>query len=280
MKSIPLVRDADVSDDRVKEAYRDFKESMRVSFVDSMFQAYAATPKFLDYAWRRLRPSMLSAPFVEQGRRVADIADDGVASWPVSDHAAELHARNYGDADLRKLRDIVEIFHGLLPKLAIVSQALRVALGGEPIGGGGVSQPPQHDDRDRLVRDFRGLQVPMADDREAPLRVRNAFDEMQRVAGLSFVSTAHRALGAYPDWLDVVWSDVKPMLADVRRRDLCNKVDAAAQEAAQHLPYPLNMPEGEFDAMKSVNDAFCSILPGLIVDIAVARRGLGPEPTT
>ena len=279
MKSIPLVRDADVSDDRVKEAYRDFKESMRVSFVDAMFQAYAATPKFLDYAWRRLRPSMLSAPFVEQGRRVAAVADDGVASWQVSDHAAELHARNYGDADLRRLREIVEIFHGLLPKLAIVSQALRVALGGEPIGGGGVSQPPQHDDRDRLVKDFRGLQVPMADDREAPLRVRNAFDEMQRVAGLSFVSTAHRALGAYPDWLDVVWSDLKPMLADVRRRDLCNQVDAAAQEAAQHLPYPLNMPEGEFDAMKSVNDAFCSLLPGLIVDIAVARRGLGPEPT-
>ena len=279
MKSIPLVRDADVSDDRVKEAYRDFKESMRVSFVDSMFQAYAATPKFLDYAWRRLRPSMLSAPFVEQGRRVAAVADDGVAGWPIADHAAELRARNYGDADLRKLREIVEIFHGLLPKLAIVSQALRVALGGEPIGGGGVSHPPQHDDRDRLVPDFRGLKVPMADEHEAPLRVRNAFDEMQRAAGLSFVSTAHRALGAYPDWLDVVWSDVRPMLADVRRRDLCNKVDAAAQEAAQHLPYPLNMPEGEFDAMRSINDAFCSLSPGLIVDIAVARRGLGPEPT-
>lgn len=279
MKSIPLVREPEVSDDRVKEAYRDFKESMRVSFVDSMFQAYAATPKFLDYAWRRLRPSMLSAPFVEQGRRVAAVADDGVAGWPIADHAAELRARNYGDADLRKLREIVEIFHGLLPKLAIVSQALRVALGGEPIGGGGVSHPPQHDDRDRLVPDFRGLKVPMADEHEAPLRVRNAFDEMQRAAGLSFVSTAHRALGAYPDWLDVVWSDVRPMLADVRRRDLCNKVDAAAQEAAQHLPYPLNMPEGEFDAMTSINDAFCSLSPGLIVDIAVARRGLGPEPT-
>jgi len=279
MNTISLVREPEVSDERVKEAYRDLKESLRVSFVDAMFQAYASTPKFLDYAWRRLRPSMLSSPFVEQARRVAGIADDGVASWAIADHAAELHTRNYGDADLRKLREIVEIFHGVLPKLAIVSQALRVALGGEPVGGGGVSHPPLHDDRDRLVPDFRGLQVPLADEREATLRVRNAFDEMQRAAGLSFVSTAHRALGAYPDWLDVFWSDMKPMLADVRRRDLCNKVDTAAQEAAQQLPYPLNMPEGEFDAMKPVNDVFCSLLPGLIVDIAVARRGLGPEPT-
>ena len=151
-------------------------------------------------------------------------------------------------------------------------------MSGEPVGGGGVSHPPLHDDRDRLVPDFRGLQVPMADEREAPLRVRTAFDEMQRAAGLSFVSTAHRALGAYPDWLDVFWSDVKPMLSDVRRRDLCNKIDAAAQEAAQQLPYPLNIPDGEFDAMKPVNDVFCSLLPGLIVDIAVARHGLGPEP--
>ena len=166
----------------------------------------------------------------------------------------------------------------MLPKLAIVTQALHTAFGGEPIGGG-VSQPPLHDDRDRLVTDFRGLQVPLADEREAPLRVRTAFEELQRATGLSFVTTAHRALGAFPDWLDVFWSDSKPLLADVRRRDLCKRVDAAAAEAAQQLPYPLNLPQGEFDAMAPVNDVFRSLLPGLIVDVAVARRGLGPEPT-
>ena len=279
MRTIPFVREPDAADDRVREAFRDFKESLRVSFVDSMFQAYAATPHFIDYAWRRLRPSMSSSPFVEQGRRIADLADKGVAEWTISDHAAELHARNYGDADLRKLREIVEMFHGVLPKLAIVAQALHIALGGEPVGGGGVSHPPRHDDRDRLVTDFRGLQVPLADEREAPLRVRTIFEEMQRATGLSFLSTAHRALGAYPDWLEVFWSDTKPLLADVRRRDLCNRVDAAAHEAALQLPYPLYLPQDEFDAMVPVNDVFRSLLPGLIVDIAIARRGLGPEPS-
>ena len=56
MKSVTLVREADASDDRIKEVYRDIKESLRVSLVDVMFQAYASNPKFLDYAWRRLRP--------------------------------------------------------------------------------------------------------------------------------------------------------------------------------------------------------------------------------
>jgi halocarboxylic acid dehydrogenase DehI len=278
MRTIPLVREPEASDERVKEAFRDLKESLRVSFVDSMFQAYATMPKFLDYVWRRLRPSMLSSPFVEQSRRIADVADKGVADWTISDHAAELHARNYGEADLQKLREIVELFHGLLPKLAIVTQALHVALDGEPVGGGGVSHPPLHDDRDRLVPDFRALQVPFADEREAPLRVRTAFEEMQRATGLAFVSTAHRAFGAFPDWLDVFWSDVKPMLADVRRRDLSNRIDAAAVEAAQQLPYPLYLPQGEFDSMSPANDVFRSLLPGLIIDVAIARRGLGPEP--
>lgn len=279
MRMVPLVREPEVSDERVKEAFRDLKESLRVSFVDSMFQAYAATPRFLDYVWRRLRPSMSSAPFVEQSRRIADLADATVADWAVSDHAAELRARNYGEADLRKLREIVDLFHGVLPKLAIVAQALHIAIGGEPVGGGGTSQRPLHDDRDRLVRDFRGLQVPFADEREAPLRVRTAFEELQRATGLSFVSTPHRALGAFPDWLDVFWSDVRPMLVDVRRRDLCNRIDTAAAEAAVQLPYPLNLPQGEFDAMAPVNDVFRSLLPSLIVDVAIARRGLGPEPT-
>lgn len=279
MRTIQLVREPDASDERVKEAFRDLKESLRVSFVDSMFLAYASTPRFLDYTWRRLRPSMSSSPLVEQGRRIADLADKGVAEWAIADHAAELHARNYGDADLRKLREIVEMFHGMLPKLAIVAQALDIALGGEPVGGGGVSHPPMHEDRDRLVTDFRGLHVPLADEREAPLRVRTIFEEMQRSTGLSFLSTAHRALGAYPDWLEVFWSDSKPLLADVRRRDLCDRVDAAAREAALQLPYPLYLPQSEFDPMVPVNDVFRSLVPGLIVDVAVARHGLGPEPT-
>jgi len=31
--------------------------------------------------------------------------------------------------------------------------------------------------------------------------------------------------------------------------------------------------------MIRVNDVFCGLLPGLIVDTAVARRSLGPEPS-
>lgn len=278
MNIVPMVREADTSDERVKEAYRDVKESLRVSLVDAMFQAFASMPKFLDYAWRRLRPSMLAPPFVEQARKIGEIVDDGVQSWPVSDHAAALHSRNYGESDLRKLRETVELFHTMNPKLLIIAQALRVALTGEPIGGGGSSQPPNHVDRDKLVRDFRGLQVPLADEREAPLRVRTIFEEMQRATGLSFVSTEYRAMGAYPDWLEVFWTDSRALATDARRASLCGLIEHAGADAARLLPYPLHVNPADFPEASQVNDVFCSLLPGVIVDAGVARRGLGPEP--
>ncbi len=278
MNVVPLVREPDASDERVKEAYRDIKESLRVSSVDAMFQAYAVEPRFLDYTWRRLRPSMLAPPFLEHARRLAETADEGVAQWPISDHAAALLARNYGESDLRKLREIVELFHTTYPKLAIVANAVRFALAGEAVGGAGVPHPADHADKERLVRDFRGLQVPMVDEREAPLRVRTAFEDMQRHAGMPFVGSEHRAMGAYPDWLEVFWSDSRPTISDIRRRELIGRIDRAAQEAARQLPYPLYMRAGEFQQMASVNDVFCALLPGLVVDAAVARKGLGPEP--
>ena len=278
MNVVPLVREPDASDERVKEAYRDIKESLRVSLVDAMFQAYAVDPKFLDYTWRRLRPSMLAPPFLEHARKLSEIADEGVESWQISDHAAALHARNYGENDVRKLREIVELFHTVYPKLAIIANAVRFALAGEPVGGGGVPHPAEYADKDRLVRDFRGLQIPLADEREAPLRVRTAFEDIQRQSGSAFLGSEHRAMGAYPDWLEVFWSDTRPLFADVRRRELTNKIDRAAADAARQLPYPLYMNAGDFEEMRRVNDFFCAITPGLVVDAAIARKGLGPDP--
>jgi len=280
MRTLTLVREADASDDRIKEVYRDIKESLRVSLVDVMFQAYASDPKFLDYAWRRLRPSMLAPPFIAQAQRLAEIADEGVESWRVSDHAASLHSRNYADSDLRKLRETVELFHTVNPKLLIIANALRVALAGEPIGGSGVPHPANHADRDKLVRDFRRLQVPVAEERDAPLRVRTTFEDIQRTTDLSFVSTQYRAMGAYPDWLDVFCTDLKHLGSDAARRELIAAIDRGARDAARALPYPLLMRASDFPDMVRVNDVFCGLLPGLIVDIAVARRSLGPEPTS
>lgn len=274
-QAITLIREPDASDERVKEAFRDIKESLRVSFVESLFQAYAANAKFLDYVWRRLRPSMLAPPLVASAKRIADDADRAVASWPVSDHTAALLARNYNESELRKLRETVELFRDTSPKVLIVACALRAALGGEPVGGAGIPFAAAHVERDKLVRDHRGIRVALADEREAPLRVRTAFDEMQRAGEAAHIPIFYRALGAYPDWLEVFWSDAKAIPAE-RRRAARATVERAADQARQ-LPYPLVIDPASYADMVPINDAFCAILPNVIVDVAYARRGIGND---
>jgi len=278
--ALALVRERDAADERVKEAYRDVKESLRVSFVDAVFQAYAIDPKFLDHTWRRLRPSVLSAPFIAQARLTADIADRGVESWNVSNHAAALHARNYGDIEVRKLREVAEVFHTIHPRLLIIAYAVKAALAGEPVGGGGAPHDQTSLDRGKLMRDFRGVRVQFADDRDAPLRVRTIYEEIARAARQPIVGALYRAMGAYPDWLEIFWSDARPTLGDVRRAALARSLRKAASEAAKLVPYPLNMPMEGFAEMAAVNDALCELLPELAIDGAIARRGLGVEPAS
>ena len=160
----------------------------------------------------------------------------------------------------------------------IIVNAVKIALAGEPVGGVGVPHPPQAVEKDKLVRDFRGVTVPLAEEKEAPLRVRTIYEEIQRAAGLPVLNTDYRAMGAYPDWLEVFWNDCKPLMRDKRRSDLCAQIARQGVEAARQLPYPLNIRGEAFPDMVEVNDAFHALLPGLIANVAIARKGLGPEP--
>ncbi len=285
MQMIPLVRENDEKDDRVKEVYRDIKESLRIPLVNVIFQAYATVPRFLDFTWRRLRPNMLALPFVEQASKIGTLADHGVTTWQISDHAAELRSRNIGEADLRKMREIVELFHQVDPRLLIIALAVQLALAGEEVGGTGSHGPPPDDDKGRIGADFRGMTVHMADEKEAPLRVRTIYDEIKTLTGLPFINTDYRAMGAWPDWLEVWWKDCKLVQQDARYTALCEDLREAATEAAVLLPHQLNLSHdlleqyrvnaGDRRRLAEVNRVFCKLLPGLVVNMAIARRGLG-----
>ena len=287
METIPLVRESEASDDRVKEAFRDVKELLRVSVVSVVFQAYAAVPRFLDYAWRRLRPNMLTPPFVERSKKIGLLAEQGIGAWRVHDHAADLLARNVSETEIRRMRELCALFFQTNPKLLVIANAVRLALAGEVVGGVGSAGLPQEYDKEKLARDFRGVAVQLVEEKEAPLRVRTAYEELKRASGLPFVPTDYRAMGAHPDWLELWWRDCKPLLVDERYRALCERIAEEATDAARHLPYLLDLSAESLErhgvdaqARLSIggrNQTFCHFLPGLVVNIAVARRGLGPE---
>lgn len=286
--TITLVREPDAVDERVREAYRDIKASLRVPVVSSLFQAYAVVPRFLDYTWRRLRPNVLAKPFVDHGRALGEHAEREAAEWAQGDHAAGLRARNVGEGDIVRMREIAGMLVDVDPKLLIIAHAVRMAMSGVKVGGGGTGTHQFSGDEDRLARDYRGLSMAIIEERDAPLRVRTAYEEIKTASGAPFVSGEYRAMGAFPDWLELWWHDMKAAMKTPRFATACHEIEDAAIDAARRLPYALNLREealaraevsaDERARIASANEAFCQMLPGIVLGTALAHRALNPQP--
>jgi hypothetical protein len=285
MLTIPLVREADASDERVREAFRDIKATLRVSLVPQLFQAWATVPRFLDATWRRLRPNVLSPVFIEQAHKIGGLAERAVSAWPVGNHAAALRARNASEAEIARMREICAMFNNVDPKLLLIAHAVRLALGGVQVGGGGTGGRPNSGSESQ--GDFQTLPVTIVDERDAPLRVRTALEDIKTSFAMPLVPLDYRAIAAFPDWLDVWWEDCKTTLSAPRHAVLIHEVDEAAIAAAPAMPYRVNLADetlqrSEVSAddrarIARINDAFCEALPGVLIGMAFAQRGLSQQ---
>ena len=284
MTGIPLVRESEATDERAREAFRDIKSTMRIPVIALLFQAWAAYPRFLDVTWRRLRPSVLSEAFGTLAERLEAHVRDGVDSWPVADHAAALRARSLSESEIARMREIVELFSKVNPKLAIVAAAVDASLRGRPVGGVGTKGP--HRERERQpLQEFRGVRFSLVEERDAPPRVRAIYDDMMATLGLPFIETEYRAMASYPDWLEVWWRDCKPLAQEERYRSLGAELGREAAQCATQLPHRLQLNDSLLES-NEVDEArraelrrgtaiFGQTLPGLLINVEIARRGLG-----
>ncbi|HLJ83251.1 MAG TPA: halocarboxylic acid dehydrogenase DehI family protein [Candidatus Eremiobacteraceae bacterium] len=281
--TLRLVPESEAEDERAVEVYRDLKHSLRVPIVASLFQAYAAWPRFLDAMWRRLRPSLLAASFLKRSQTIADTADSAISEWPVADHSSALSIR-HNAREIARMRDLVELFHHLNPKLLIIASAVDGALTDGVIGGLGNTGPRQPGASYDIGYDHRTVSVAFANERESPLRVRSIFEDMKSVADPFAIDAEHRAIATSPDWLEIWWRDCKPTYSDPRRASLRDKLRDDGRAAAQELPYrlalsgellsDLGVQGAEREQITQTNRLFCESLPGLIIDTAIARKGL------
>ena len=208
----------------------------------------------------------------------------GVESWPVADHAAALRARALSEAEIARMREITELFSKVNPKLAIVAAAVDAALRGRPVGGVGTKGP--HRERERPpLQEFRGVRFSLIEERDAPPRVRAIYDDMKATLGLPFIETEYRAMASYPDWLEVWWRDCKPLAQEQRYRTLGAELNRDAAQSATQLPHRLQLNESLLDS-NEIDEArrtelrrgtaiFGQTLPGLLINVEIARRGLG-----
>lgn len=283
MSGIPLIRESEATDERAREAFRDIKSTMRIPVIALLFQSWAAYPKFLDVTWRRLRPSVLSQEFGTLADRLETHVRDGVQSWAIRDHAAALRLRAVSEAEIARMREIIELFSKVNPKLAVVAAAVATSLRGLPVGGVGTKGP--HRDRERPpLQEFRGVRFSLVEERDAPPRVRAIYDDMKATLASPFIETEYRAMASYPDWLEVWWRDCKPLVKDQRYQSLGTELAREATESAARLPHRLQLSDALLESsdvdearrgeLRRATAIFGQTLPGLMINVEIARRGL------
>ncbi len=273
-----------MTDERARQAFRDIKSALRVPLVNLIFQAWAAYPKFLDAVWRRLRPSVLTPEFAELANAIDAQVRQALSSCPVVDHVAQLRARAVNESEIARMREIVDLFTQVNPKLAILASAVDIALGGVQAGGVGSKGPHREEERER-PREFRGVRFSLVEERDAPPRVRLIYEDMKATSGLPFIETEYRAMASYPDWLEVWWKDAKPRVREPSYNKLSADIARISARAAATLPHPLSLTDNLLEAcgigereradLSRSNGTFTRLLPGLIINLEVARRGLG-----
>ncbi len=128
------------------------------------------------------------------------------------------------------------------------------------------------------------MRFSLVEERDAPPRVRAIYEDMRATLHLPFIETEYKAMASYPDWLEVWWKDCKPKVSDPRYERLTRAIASAANETSKSLPHGLFMSvdllersdidEGKRKELKRVTGTFVRLLPGLMINVEIARRGL------
>jgi hypothetical protein len=152
------------------------------------------------------------------------------------------------------------------------------------VGGVGSGGPHREEERER-PREFRGVRFSLVEERDAPPRVRAIYEDMRTTLRLPFIETEYKAMASYPDWLEVWWRDCKPKVLEPNYGQLVSEIGAAAIDASKSLPHGLflsndlllshEIDEAKRGDLRRVTATFARLLPGLIINVELARRGLG-----
>ena len=124
----------------------------------------------------------------------------------------------------------------------------------------------------------------LVDERDAPFRGRAIFESIKTTLALPYLPSDYRAMGAYPEWLDVWWRECKIHIEHARDATLREELAADAIERARQTPYRVRLSadilanyritEPERRRLLDATREVCNVMPQQCINVAVARRGL------
>ena len=260
IRSLPEVMPQD-ADPRVSAIYEDIQRTLRVPFVNQVFRLLANDPEYLEAAWRYVAPVARSRDFERaagelRGKAVLeDLPHFEAARWQVL-------------GDTERVRRFTDSIQYVLPKLLLVTSLLdpesRSAAGtwtATSMLPPGVAEAAE--------------KIEMVDPNGASEPVRRLLEDILNRHGHPAVATYFRSLGHWPELLEAIWEELRPIVGQTVYREH----SAALVEHAFQLAAGLR-PEGAPPAAPSSSAAVLGvfrrrIIPDLLVDATLIRRMLG-----
>ena len=257
----------EAAEEGVQEVYEDIRNRLRVPFVNFVFRVLANYPEYLEFAWHRISPHLLTQQF----EQLADDLRNRALPESISERS-EVDWNGLGDLD--RIRQFTDTIHYALPKLLLVATALDEGLGGKS----GVSAEVDSYPVEPGVAEGTGV-VPMVSPEDADTGLRALLEKIKTRHSHPGVASYYRGLANWPGFLRAVWGELDPVIdsgpVGERKLDLLRH----AAGVAGLMPLPsfeeviwLGLKDEDVQNLRAVLSVFrFRVIPDTFVEVALIK---------
>src|ERR1700682_1475923 len=246
---------------------------LRIGRVPVLFRALAAEKALLP-CWQALRTAVRLRAFEEAADDLRARAAQAAVELGCPLIETQLEWAGYDLDEIDEIRGQVDVFHYLDPKMLMAVEVLGQALAGGTGGAGRGARAEQ--------RVPRGVPQEMAHielvPEEASGPPAKTFRSVRSHLGLGLVPDDFRALGRWPKYLELAWSDARQRDTEPRAQAAVTGLARPGREAPPALPVRvlvgdeiLRSADADPARVRALVDRFRKALPGLVVDMALFK---------
>ena len=267
---------------RTKEIFEELKQALGVPYVNTMFQALAAHPRFFELFWNTAKPALYTQEFFIYAERLgAEAYTRMVNYFSVPDLRNGTAATGFTDRRQAELQEAVELYDYNYSVLLLLSAALVYAF--------------EHPDA--RVREgtpvaigSRYLKKPvLVEENVAPLKTRRIYEDIKRTLHIPFVNICYMDFARWPDFLSSYWESLKPLLRAPLYEHNRLALRDSALSLASSLPEPLRLAASEMeeaglstqniDSVIQMSELFLNLASKQALNVSYARIGLEEKET-
>jgi hypothetical protein len=256
----------------VERVYHEITQVLRVSGINLNFRTWAGYGQFLPVMWDAIRANLETRIFEDAADQIRAKAVRMAAQLGRVDVGSRL---SLGESQSYQIKKALDLYHYINPKLLVLTSAVRLALIGQQFSGA------TQIDFDLIERGVPAHMYPMemVSDKPDDELVKNTFKDIRRTLSLPSINSDYRTLALWPDYLATGWSGLKPIIQRDEYRQATDELRATAGKLALTLPYAIDISMekikeiGENEEVLEKTESFETLLPGLIINIALLEFG-------